>query len=634
MKYEGRKYVVIVIFVLIGILYAFKLFFMQVVDDTWKLRAQQLAEKRWQITPPRAVVFDRNGKKVISNKTYYNLMMVEDDIKNLDTAAFAKLIGWTVEDVRARFREIVVGEGSYKNPHTGKTTLNYQSQRSYPFIKEMTQDEISNIAPHLKDFPGFREEVSSMRNYPYASGANILGYLSEANQEEIDADNFYSPGSRIGRSGIERFYEEQFRGRKGVRYIVTSAMNNTVGSFEDGKYDTIAVQAPAIHLGLDIVLQAYGEKLLKGKRGCIVAIEPSSGEILAMVSAPSYDPNLLVGNRMIRENYPKLLNDPDKPLFPRPLASEYMPGSTFKLLQSLIGMQEGVITEDSGFPCNKSVVGCHGHPSAQNVTQAVQMSCNPYFYAVTRRIIHQGKSKNPYKDAEIGLGRWAEYMHSFGLGRKLETDITGIRPGVIPDPAYYDKWYGHHQWKFSTIRSISIGQGEVQLTPLQLANIAAIMANRGWYFIPHFVKSIGKNGPLPKYSKKQYTMVNRKYFDPVVEGMRRVVWEAGGTARLARIDGITVCGKTGTVENYKGSVKQKNHSVFIAFAPMNKPKIAIAVFIENSGGGGGTWAAPTASLMIEKYINGKVKDLEKEKLILNANFYGTPDIPDNPDVPE
>ena len=622
MKYEGRKYVIIVIFILIGILYTFKLFFMQVVDDTWKLRAQQLAEKRWSITPPRAVVFDRNGKKIISNKTYYNLMMVEDDIKNLDTVAFAKLIGWTVEEVRLRFREIVEGEGVYYNKHSGKTTPNYQSQRSYPFIKEMTADEISNVAPHLEDFPGFHEEVSSMRNYPYASGANILGYLAEATQEEIDKDKFYSPGSRIGRAGIERFYEEQFRGKKGVRYIVTSAMNNTVGSFEDGKYDTIAVQAPPIHLGLDIVLQAYGEKLLKNKRGCIVAIEPSTGEILAMVSAPSYDPNLLVGNRMIRENYPKLLNDPDKPLFPRPLASEYMPGSTFKLLQSLIGMQEGVITEDSGFPCNKSIVGCHNHPSAQNVTQAVQMSCNPYFYAVTRRIIHQGKSKNPYKDAEIGLARWAEYMHSFGLGRKLETDITGIRPGLIPDPAYYDKWYGHHQWKFSTIRSISIGQGEVQLTPLQLANVAAIMANRGWYYIPHFVKSIGKDGPLPKYSKKQYTMVDRKYFDPVVEGMRRVVWEAGGTARLARIEGITVCGKTGTVENYKGSVKQKNHSVFIAFAPMNNPKIAIAVFIENAGGGGGTWAAPTASLMIEKYINGTVKDLEKEKLILNANFYG------------
>lgn len=623
MKFDNRKYVFVFIFILIGILYTFKLFYMQVIDDTWKLRAQQIAEKRREITPPRAVVFDRNGKKIISNKTYYDLMMVEDNIEHLDTVAFAKLIGWTVEEVRNRFKEIVKGEGVYYNKHSGKTTSNYQSQRAYPFMKELTADEISNIAPHLDDYPGFYEEVNSMRNYPYASGANILGYLAEATQEEIDVDKFYTPGSKIGRSGIEKYYEKEFRGKKGVKYIVTSAMNNTVGSFEDGKYDTVAVQAPPIHLGLDIELQAYGEKLLKNKKGCIVAIEPSTGEILAMVSAPSYDPNLLVGNRLIRENYPKLVSDPDKPLFPRPLASEYMPGSTFKLLQSLIGMQEGVINENSGFPCNKSIVGCHNHPSAQNVTQAVQMSCNPYFYAVMRRIVEQGKSKNQFKDAEYGLARWAEYMHSFGLGQKLETDITGIRPGVIPDPAYYDKWYGHHQWKFSTIRSISIGQGEVQLTPLQLANVAAIMANRGWYYIPHFVKSIGEQGPLPKYSEKQYTKVERKYFDPVVEGMRRVVWEAGGTARLARIDGITVCGKTGTVENYIGSVKQKNHSVFIAFAPMNNPKIAISVFIENAGGGGGTWAAPTASLMIEKYINGEVKDLAKEQRILEAELSKT-----------
>lgn len=618
MKFDSRKYVIIVIFVLIGILYAFKLFYMQVVDDTWKLRAQQIAEKRREITPPRAVVFDRNGNKIVSNKTYYNLMMVEKDMDNLDTLAFAKLIGWTRQEVEDRFDAIVEGEGRYYNRHTGKTTSNYQSIRAYPFIKELTAEEMSRIAPHLENFKGFYEEVSSMRDYPYANGANILGYLAEVTQPEIDKDKFYKPGGRIGRAGIERYYEKQFRGEKGVRYIVTSAMNNTVGAFEDGKYDTIAKQAPPIHLGLDVELQAYGEKLLKNKKGCIVAIEPSTGEILAMVSSPNYDPNLLVGNRKIRENYPALLENEDKPLFPRPLASEYMPGSTFKLIQSLIGMQEGVITKDSGFPCNKSVVGCHNHPSAQNVSQAVQMSCNPYYYAVVRRIVQQGKKKSSFEDAEIGLNRWAEYMHSFGLGVRLETDITGLRSGVIPDSKYYDKWYGHHQWKFSTIRSISIGQGEVQLTPLQLANMAAIMANRGWYYTPHFVKSIGDTGPLEQFRVKHKTMVDRVHFDPVVEGMRRVVHEAGGTARRARIDSVIVCGKTGTVENYIGSVKQKNHSVFIAFAPMNNPQIAISVFIENAGGGGGTWAAPTASLMMEQYLKGEVTSTAKEKRILDA----------------
>ncbi|MDG1147606.1 MAG: penicillin-binding transpeptidase domain-containing protein [Crocinitomicaceae bacterium] len=620
MKFEGRKYVILSIFILIGILYAFKLFYMQVIDDTWKLRAQKIAEKRREITPPRAIVFDRDGKKVVSNKTYYNLMMVEKNIDHLDTLAFSKLIGWTVQEVKDRFIAIVKGEGTYYNRHSGKTTSNYQKRRAYPFIKELSAEEISRIAPHLENFKGFYEEVSSMRHYPYANGANILGYLSEVTQPEIDNDKFYKPGGRIGRSGIERYYESQFRGEKGVKYIVTSAMNNTIGSFEDGKYDTIAKQSPPIQLGLDVLLQSYGEKLLKNKKGCIVAIEPNSGEILAMVSSPNYDPNLLVGNRKIRKNYPGLLKNKDKPLFPRPLASEYMPGSTFKLIQSLIGMQEGVITKNSGFPCNKSMVGCHDHPSARNVAEAVKMSCNPYYYAVVRRIIEQGKKSSSFKDAEIGLNVWAKYMRSFGLGKRLNADITGIRSGLIPDSKYYDKWYGHNKWKFSTIRSISIGQGEVQLTPLQLANVAAIIANRGWYYTPHFVKSIGDQGPLERFTVKHKTMVDPVHFTSVIEGMKSVVHDQGGTARKAYIDGITVCGKTGTVENYIGKIKQPNHSAFIAFAPMNNPKISISVFIENAGGGGGTWAAPIASLMIEHYLTGEVKSIEKEKRILDARL--------------
>lgn len=617
MKFDSRKYVIITFFLVIGVIYTFKLFYMQVVDDSWKLRAQQLAEKRREITPPRAVVFDRYGKKIISNKTYYNLMMVENEIEDLDTVAFAQLIGWTEQDVKDRFVAIREGEGEYTNPHTGITTSNYQTIRSYPFVKELTAEEMATIAPHLERFKGFYEEVSSMRNYPYSCGANILGYLSEVTKEEVKSDPFYRNGSMIGRAGIERFYEKEFRGKKGVKYIVSSAMNNTVGSYENGKYDTLAVQAPGIELGLDVELQAYGEQLMQNKKGCIVAIEPSTGEILALVSSPSFDPNLLVGNRKIRENYPKLLQDPNKPLFPRPLQSEYPPGSIFKLAQALIGMQEGVITENSGFPCTKSLVGCHGHPSAQNVTQAVKMSCNPYFYYVTRKIVQQGKKKNPWEDAEYGLNRWAEYMRSFGFGKKLETDIPGLRPGRIPDADYYDKWYGHHRWQFSTIYSISIGQGEVTLTPLHMANLAAIMANRGWYYTPHFVKSIGKNGPLEQYSKKNYTMIDSKYFAPVIDGMYRVVHEGGGTARRARTEGISICGKTGTAQNPHG----KDHSIFIAFAPRNNPKIAVSVFIENAGFGG-TWAAPIASLIIERYINGKISEVSKakEQRILEAEL--------------
>lgn len=615
MNFDSRKYVIIVLFLLVGVIYGARLFYMQIIDESWTLRAQEIAEKRKFITPPRGIVFDRNGKKIVTNKTYYNIMMVEDNIKNFDTIAFAKLIGWSVERVKYRFYEIKEGEGTYRNKTTGKRTPNYQSIRPYPFVKELTIDEMANIAPHLANFPGFYEKITSMRSYPFANAANILGYVTEANQDEINEDPFYRSGDNIGRAGIERFYERELRGIKGVHYIVTSAMNNAIEPYANGKYDTIAKQGPALKLGVDIDLQAYGEKLMVNKRGCIVAIEPKTGEILALVSAPTFDPNLFVGKRAISENYPKLVLDPSKPLYPRPLAAEYPPGSILKLVQSLIGLQEGAITIESGFPCDKSVVGCHNHPMATDIKKAVQYSCNPYYYATVRRIIHKGRKKNFYADAEAGLNVWSDYMQSFGLGHKFDTDITGLRGGLIPNSAYYDKAYGHHMWAFSTIRSISIGQGEIQITPLQMANLAAIIANKGWYYTPHFVKSIGNKGSLDKFRIVNKTMVNREHFDPIIEGMRRVVNEAGGTGSRARMKDIIVCGKTGTVQNPQG----EDHSVFLAFAPMDNPKIAIAVFIENAGWGG-SWAAPISRLMIEKYIKGEITDPAKEKLILDANL--------------
>ena len=612
MNLDNRKYVIIGFFSIIGLIYFVRLFQMQVVDEQWKLRAQQISEKRKLITPPRAVMFDRNGKKVVSNKAYYNLMFIEKNITHLDTVAFAELVGMTPLEVRERFIEIRAREGVFKRKD-GVKIPNYQKGREYAFLQELTAEEISLIAPHLDRFPGFFEKVTSMRNYPYAGGANILGYLAETNREEIEADRFYRSGDNIGKAGIEKYYEKELRGQKGVHYIVTSALNNALNKYADGKYDTTAVQAPPLTLGLDIELQVYGEELMKNKLGCIVAIEPSTGEILSMVSAPSYDPNLFVGKSNISKNYPKLLMDPQKPLFPRPLQAEYPPGSIFKLTQALIGMQEGVIDQNASFPCTKSMVGCHNHPQASNVARGVQMSCNPYFYYVTRKIIHQGKKKSAFADAEIGLGIWSEYLHSFGLGVKLDSDISGIRAGLIPTPAFYDKWYGHHRWAFSTIRSISIGQGEVKLTPLQMANLAAIMANRGWYITPHVVKSIGDDGPLEQFRVKHKTMVDPKHFPPVIEGMRMAVEEGGGTAKGARIPGVIVCGKTGTAQNPHG----KDHSVFICFAPRDNPKIALAVFVENSGFGG-TWAAPIASLMIEKYLFGKTHDPAKEQRILEA----------------
>lgn len=616
MNLDGRKYVILVFIILVGIVYLARLFFMQVVDDTWKLRAEEIAEKRKEITPPRGIVYDRKGKKIVTNRSYYNLMVREDDIVDLDTVAFAKLLGWTPQEVKNRFWNIRKKEGKYRNPHTGKLQENYQSQRPYPFIEELTIDEITRIAPNLSKFPGFYEDLTSMRFYPYAGGANIFGYLSEVNQEEIDADGFYRRGDHIGRAGIERYYEKELRGRKGIKYIVTSASMNAIESYANGKYDTTARQSPPLKMGVDIDLQVYGERLMVNKRGCIVAIEPSTGEILALVSSPSFDPNLLVGKQNISKNYPTFLLDEGKPLYPRPLAAEYPPGSIFKLVQALIGLQEGVITPESGFPCNKSMVGCHNHASAGNLPDGIKHSCNPYFYYVTRRIIQQGKKRSMFADAEVGLNRWADFMHSFGLGKNFETDITGLRPGLIPDAAYYDEWYGHHTWAFSTIRSISIGQGEVKVTPLQMANIAAIIANKGWYYTPHFVRSIGESGPLPQFRKKHYTMVESQHFTSVIEGMRRAVYAPGGTAHRASFsEDVIVCGKTGTAQNPAG----EDHSIFISFAPIDKPKIAIAVFIENAGFGG-VWAAPMASLMMEKYLKGKITDKEKETRILTANL--------------
>ena len=615
MNTEGRKYVIIVFIFLVGILYAIRLFYMQVIDESWVLRAQEIAEKRKEITPNRGAIYDRNNKQIVSNKVYYNLMFVEEKLKNFDTIAFAKMLGWTKEQVASRFKEIVEGEGSYYNKSTKKRTSNYMKSRAYPFLKELTLDEILKIAPFLDKFPGFYEEATSMRSYPFSNGANILGYLAEVTGEEIKKDRFYKPANNIGRTGLEKFYEKELRGIKGIRYVVTSAMNNAIQSYAGGKYDTIAKPGANLTLGLDIDLQAYAEKLMQNKKGCIVAIEPSTGEILTFVSAPSFDPNLLIGKRNISQNYPKLNKDPNLPLYPRPLASEYPPGSIFKLVQGLIGMQEGVITENSGFPCTKSMVGCHGHEMATDIPKAVKYSCNPYFYYVMKKIIQQGKKKNAFADAEIGLTKWVKYMNSFGLGVKLETDITGVKKGLIPGPAFYDKWYGYHNWQFNNIRSISIGQGEVKLTPLQMANIAVIIANKGWYYTPHFVKSISGKGPLEKFKTKNYTMVDSKYFPSVIEGMRRVVNESGGTATSAKLTDIIIAGKTGTVQNPHG----KDHSVFIAFAPIENPKIAIAVFIENSGFGG-TWAAPTASLIIEKFLTGKIANEGKEKRIMEAKL--------------
>ena len=406
------------------------------------------------------------------------------------------------------------------------------------------------------------------------------------------------------------------RGKKGVKVVMVDVLNREKGSYKDGMYDSLAQQGETLYTTLDADLQAYAEDLMQGKRGSVVAIEPGTGEVLALVSAPTYDPNLLVG-RVRSRNYGNLMKDSQKPLFNRALMSYYPPGSIFKLPQALIGLQEGVISPYTGFSCDKSLIGCHEHPDAESLSEGIRMSCNPYFYQVFKRIIQQGKVPNIFEDSRIGLARWDEYMRSFGLGTRLAIDLLDVKGGYIPDTAFYDRFYGRKRWAFSTIYSLSIGQGEVSLVPLQMANLAAVMANRGYYVTPHLVRAVGDEGlGSGGDTVRHYALVDRRYFDPVVKGMYEAVHLPRGTARRAELPGVVVCGKTGTSENPHG----EDHAVFIGFAPMDRPRIAVSVFLENSGFGG-TWAAPLGSLLIERYLNGKVERKELESQVRGFTIF-------------
>ncbi|MGV6860885.1 MAG: peptidoglycan D,D-transpeptidase FtsI family protein [Putridiphycobacter sp.] len=600
-SFENRKYIISLAFVLIGVIFIFRLAHMQLIDDQWKNRAAEISENKITTYPARGIVFDRNKEKLIANVVFYDLMVIPKEVKEIDSFAFADLIGISIEEYTKRMAK----------------AKSYSYRKASEFEKQISPQDFDIIGPELYKYPGFYEQERTLRTYPKHVAAHLLGYMNEVNANDIEKNPYYKPRDYIGRSGIEKQYETILRGKRGVKYLLQDAIGITTGSFENGQYDTSAIKGKNITLGIDWKLQAYGEKLMQNKLGSIVAIEPNSGEILSMVTSPSYDPNLLVG-RDLGKNYGELQKDSLKPLLNRSTISLYPPGSTFKLVMALIGMQEGVITENSSFPCTKSLVGCHNHPTAQNVQQAVKMSCNPYFYYVVRRIIQQGKHKSIFKDAAVGLDLWAKYVHSFGFGNENQTDFGGMARGLIPDKAYYDKIYGEYRWAFSTIYSICIGQGEVNVSPFEMANLAAIMANRGYYYHPHFIKEIEGSTIPQKYLKKNYTMVDTAYFPTVVDGMEKVVNEPGGTAGRARIDSIVVCGKTGTAQNPHG----EDHSIFIAFAPKDNPKIAISVYVENAGFGG-TWAAPIASLMIEQYLNDSISDLRKEKRILEANLIKT-----------
>jgi penicillin-binding protein 2 len=596
-----RKNIIQGVFILVALIFIVRLFYLQVLDSEYKLLAQQNAARKMIDYPFRGLIYARNGEPLVINATVFDLMIVLKECEIKDTSDFCNKFGISRDDFFKVLKDIRK-DRAYSRPT--------------PLVKQLSFNDIGKIQEQLLEYKGLYTQARTIRSYPKSVLANALGYIGEISKRQLEnqKDGYYSQGDYIGISGLESYYEEFLRGKKGVRHIMVDVKGAEKGSFKNGLYDTLPVAGQDLYTSIHLDLQIYGEKLMENKKGGIVAIDPSTGEVLAIVSAPTYNPNLLTG-RKFSSNAAILQKDTLKPLFNRPLMAMYPPGSIFKLAQALIGMQLGVISPNTTFACNKELVNCHPHPSPLAVAGSIQHSCNPYYFQVFKRIINQDKSPNKFKDSEMGFDQWYTHIRKFGFGQKLGIDLPNEKPGTIPSNAFYDRVYGDLAWKFSTIYSLGIGQGEVQIVPLQMANLAALIANRGFYYTPHLVKGIGADKRTPKqFVQKHDSGIDPKYFDVVIDGMEQVV--EAGTAARSKIKGITICGKTGTAQNPHG----EDHSVFIAFAPKENPKIAIAVFVENAGFGG-TWAAPIASLMIEKYLTDTITRAPLEKYILDKKFY-------------
>ena len=604
-----RKYVIQAVFILIGLAFIVRLFFLQVIDDTYKTQASDIGRRT--IYPARGLIFDRNGKLIVANEPIYELMVIQKQVKNIDTAKFCRLLGINDSVFIERFRVLKENKGN-------RFSINKQE----PFLSQIPAEVFHKFEEHLHEFPGFYTQVKIARSYPYSCAAHVLGDIGEVSAEERSASEYYYRlGEFIGKNGIEKQYEKELRGKKGVEYYLRDHIGRNIGSINNNQFDTAAVAGKNLYTTLDIELQQYGEMLMQGKRGSIVAIEPSTGEILAFVSSPAYDPNMLVG-RERGPNFSKLNADKEnKPLINRPLSAMYPPGSTFKPFVGLIAVNDGALEFNSGYGCGGAYVlgglrvGCHGHPAIPNLNVAIQYSCNAYFCNAFKKEVEYEKFANPSE----GLQAWVDHLYTFGYGKKVGIDLPGEKAGNVPTPLYYDKIYKGWRWKASTIISLGIGQGEITATPLQIANSYAVLANKGYYYMPHIAKRFeNEEGELNRYKERVYTKIDSMLYYMILKGMEDVV--KAGTARQAQIEGITVGGKTGTAENPHG----KDHSLFAAFAPVEDPKIAIAVVVENSGYGG-TYAAPIASLMIEKYINRQINEKRKplEERMKNANFLKT-----------
>jgi penicillin-binding protein 2 len=607
--YQDRRVIIQGIFIFTAVVLLLKCFQLQVLDDTYSDAAQNSAVKKETIYASRGSIYDRNGELLVNNNAIYDLWVTYNDVKaaNIDTVKLCKLLRITEEQF-------------VKNMEKDWGSSQFRKYKPFPFLRTISPQVYAELQESLYEFPGFEVQLRNVRGYSFASGAHVLGYIGEVSQAQIDRDKqHYRSGDYIGVNGLEAAYEKELRGQRGVSYILRDKLGILKGSYQNGERDSAAISGLDLVSALDLELQRYGELLMGNKRGSIVAIEPSSGEILALISAPAYDPNLLTINRKRGEAYVALSQDKTKPLFNRALSAQYPPGSIFKPIMALVALEEGVITPNRGVGCGGGYVyrrlrvGCHGHASANSVAKAIQHSCNAYFCQIFRETV----DKNGFANADKGLDELAENLKSFGLGEKLGIDLPNELSGNVPSAAFYDKLYRKGAWKSPSIISMGIGQGELLITPLQMANLTAIIANRGWFYTPHLAKEFRNDVtkiPL-RYRTKRFTTVKAHHFESVIQGMHDVV--IAGTARVAQIPGIEVCGKTGTAENPHGP----DHSVFIAFAPKDNPKIAIAVFVEN-GRFGATHAAPIASLMIEKYLNGEISESRKalEERMLKSNL--------------
>ncbi|MFO7869512.1 MAG: penicillin-binding protein 2 [Bacteroidales bacterium] len=587
MDLSYRKYIVIALFISVSIIFIGRFFFIQVVDTSYQLDAANNSQRYIVKYPARGLIYDRNGKLIVANEAAYDLMVVPGQVSQLDTLALINLLKI---DKKKFIKNLSKAASNSFKPEA--------------VVKQISAETYINLQENLHRFPGFYVQVRNVRKYPYKSAGILLGYIREVDKTDISNDSYYKQRDYIGKRGIEQIYEKHLRGEKGGEYQVVDVHGRVKEKLKGGEYDKPSILGKSITTTLDIDLQNYGERLMKNKIGCIVAIQPSTGEVLALVSSPSFDPNILVG-RGLAKNFNKLISDTLFPLFNRAIQGDrYPPGSTFKVLNALVGLEENIMSQENKISCNMGYragglhVNCHDHPSPVNLTQSIQMSCNTYYCTIFRATLDAQK----YGSVTQGYEQWRKHIASFGLGLPLGIDLRGERPGFIPQPSYYNRYYGENKWKSLTVISLAIGQGEISMTPLQLANTSAAIANRGYYYTPHIVKQLEDTTIDKRFKIRHNTSIDPEHFKPVIDGMHKVIHGGeGATARYISIPGIEMCGKTGTAQNPHG----ENHSIFMAFAPKENPEIAVAVYVENAGYGS-TWAAPIASLIIENYLTDSV----------------------------